>query len=611
MRRNLTDRVIDGSNNTVVSGSAPPKSCCDFGPRFEDFKGANYESGSYQDEVETTAFDFEATLERGSYRVTIQAGHSFADGLAIDRTAQFGAFSGLDFDLTSGLIEGTVDADLTPEDYKFYTSFVNTIRNDSDSTFLQADTEITTSGDFFSSVETGLKYRQYNKGAGRVKRDFLEDGTLAQFADSEITGFRVGVAPTKLWSFSIPALERWQNSVPEEAGTGNISWNDPNSRYDVEEEVTAAYIKGNFETENFRGNLGIRAVRTSTTSRASQYGGATGTVFVYNADRLGVVEQVEIKNDYTDVLPSLNVNYVGYDDIVLRFAAAKVLARPNYSSIAPYETRYCGSRGCLGFEGNEDLGPYRSNQYDISAEWYMNESSILSLAYFYKDIESYIDIESFTAIREYRALEVGTGEVFVEPREFTIERPFNGEGISIQGFEINYQQDLGYGFGVKANYTYAEANLNQTEEQREAGQEPFLFGHSERTWNATAHYQRRGFAARLSYTFRSEYPSNYLRGAGVLTSSQEASTISDNAYVALGSGVSRGLIGYKGDFGQFDFNASYYVTNDIEVLFQIINLSDEEIVWYASRENHTPDPGRPTGTYNHGRRYALGVKMRF
>ena len=596
--------VID--DGTVVSGTL--QACCipSFGPWANNnprsnLQGATYDTGSYQDEVETTAFDMEATLDRDTYTVTVQAGHSFADGLAIDKAAQFSAESGIVFDMTSGVMEATLDADLTPDDYLFYYSHINTIRNDSDSTFLQADTEITLDNAVFTSIEAGVKYRQFDKAASRVKRDFVEDGTLAQFALAPITSFEVGAAPSNMWDFNVGAFEQWQNAIPEVEGTGNSSWNDPNDRFDVSEEVTAAYLKGNFETALFRGNFGVRAVETSTTSKARRYGGSN-----FNAERRGAVEEIEIENEYTDILPSLNLNYVGFDDVILRFAAAKVLARPNYVSIAPFETRNCGSRGCTGFEGNPDLEPFRSDQLDLSAEWYINDSSILAFALFRKDIDSYIDIESFTATRDYRTLDAAGADVIVQ-REFALERPINGEGLTIQGFELNYQQDLAYGFGVKANYTYADADLEQTEAQMDADQEPVLFGHSEDTWNATVYYQRYGLAARLSYTFRSEYPSNHLHGANIQTSTQQAGT----ADLGLGFGVSRGLIGYKGDFGQLDFNASYHLTDDIQVLFQVINLGDEEIEWYASRENHTADQGRPIGIYNHGRRYAVGVKMKF
>ncbi|MCY4156507.1 MAG: TonB-dependent receptor [Gammaproteobacteria bacterium] len=601
-------RMLTIEDGTVVSGTL--QDCCipSFGPWANNnprgnLQAAIYDTGTYQDEAETTAFDLEATLERRDYRLTVQAGHSFADGLTIDKAAQFSAESGIVFDVTSGIMEATVDSDLTPDDYLFYYSHINTIRNDSDSTFLQLDGEFNLNNDVFQSVEVGVKYRDYNKGASRVKRDFVEDGTLAQFAGPPITDFKVGAAPGQLWNFNVPAFERWQNGIPEMAGTGNSSWNDPNDRFSVNEDVTAAYLQGNFDTGNFRGNIGLRAVRTSTTAEASRYTGSN-----FNAERRNAIRPAVNENDYTDILPSLNVNYVGFEDIVLRFAAAQVMARPNYVSIAPFETRNCGSRGCTGFEGNPDLEPYRANQYDISAEWYLNDTSILAFALFYKDIESYIDLESFSATRDYWTLDSAGMEVVVQ-RDFAMERPINGEGLTLRGFEINYQQDFGLGFGVQANYTYSDADLTQTDALKANDQEPVLFGHSEDTWNLSTYYQQYGLTARLSYTFRSEYASNHLHGANIQTNAQTGGT--QAADLGFGFNVSRGLIGYKGDFGQLDFNSSYHITDDIEVLLQVLNITDEEIEWYASRENHTPDQGRPIGVYNHGRRYAVGVNVKF
>ncbi|MCY3687468.1 MAG: TonB-dependent receptor [Gammaproteobacteria bacterium] len=591
--------LLQTNDGTAVAGSLPL--CCDN----ITWGSAIFDTGSYGDEVETTAFDIAATLDRGNYRVSVQAGRSFADGLAIDKAAQFSAKSAIDFDMRSGLMEAVLDGGLTPDDYNFYYSHINSIANDSDSTFLQADAEITLDNDLFSSVEAGIKYREYNKGASRVKRDFLESGTLAQFAGGPITDFKVGAVPGQLWNFNVGAFENWQNAIPEQAGTGNSSWNDPNDRYTAEEEVTAAYVKGNFETGDFRGNLGFRVVETSTRAEASRYTGRN-----FQADRNNLIRPVVTENDYTDVLPSLNVNYVGLEDVVIRFAAAQVMARPNYVNIAPFETRNCGSRGCTGYEGNPDLDPYRANQFDFSAEWYFSDTSLLAFALFHKDVESFIDIEAFEGTRNYWTLD-GDGMVVEETREFALERPINGEGLNIQGFEVSYQQDLGLGFGVQANYTYADADLTPTEAQVANDREPVLFGHSEDTYNLSAYYQQYGLTARLAYTFRSEYASNHLQGASALTSTQTLARAAEGNELGVGPGVSRGLIGYKGDFGTLDFNASYHVSDDIEILLQAINLTDEEIEWYASRENHSPDPGRPIGLYNHGRRYAVGVNVKF
>ncbi len=599
-------------NDTIVAARIPE--CCDNTSAVSSANAAGWSTGWYQDEVETTAFDVEATVEGDNWNLNVQAGHSFADGLALDRTVSFVSASSVDFDVREGALQWGIDPSLTPDDFRFRYSHINTIRNDSDTSFFQADFELDIGNELFSSVEAGVKYREYDKGAGRVKRDFAETGTLAQFSDGvQISGLKVGdPAPTAYWDIDIGALNAWHDANPFQPGTANGMWVDPNDRYRVNEEVTAAYLKGNFDTATIRGNIGVRAVQTSTLAAARRYSG-----FNYRAERDNVAEDTNLESKYTDILPSLNVNYVGFEDVVLRFAAAQVMARPNYVAIAPFETRNCGVRGCLGFEGNPDLEPYRANQYDLSAEWYFDESSFLAFALFYKDVKTFLDLEQFDANRDYRTER--DGEAVVENRLFTIERPINGNGLSIQGFEVNFQRDLAYGFGVTANYTYAEADLTPTEAQIERGQEPVLFGHSEDTWNATLFYQRFGLAARLSYTFRGEYPSNHLNSASVLSSAQQFTSVGSNPNgtsidteaVVGGAGAARGLIGYKGDFGSLDFNASYHVTDNIEVLFQVINLNDEEIFWYASREDHTADPGRPIGLYNHGRRYALGIKMRF
>ncbi|WP_157772789.1 TonB-dependent receptor domain-containing protein, partial [Pseudoponticoccus marisrubri] len=83
------------------------------------------------------------------------------------------------------------------------------------------------------------------------------------------------------------------------------------------------------------------------------------------------------------------------DDVVMRFAAAKVLSRPDYDNLKM--TRgFANSIWVPGYDGfgsggNPDLEPYRATQYDLSTEYYFTDSSIVSVAYFYKDIDTYID----------------------------------------------------------------------------------------------------------------------------------------------------------------------------------------------------------------------------
>lgn len=92
-----------------------------------------------------------------------------------------------------------------------------------------------------------------------------------------------------------------------------------------------------------------------------------------------------------------------------------------------------------------------------------------------------------------------------------------------------------------------------------------------------------GFSARVSYTYRSEYfYTTYL-----------------------------GLNQYIDDFGQYDLNLSYNVTDNLNVLFQAINLTDEDQRSMSSNSTGMSDSNRPLAIHNYGRRFLLGAQYKF
>ena len=48
-------------------------------------------------------------------------------------------------------------------------------------------------------------------------------------------------------------------------------------------------------------------------------------------------EPITASNSYTDVLPSLNVRWEVADNLILRFAASKAIARPAFSDMQAYQ----------------------------------------------------------------------------------------------------------------------------------------------------------------------------------------------------------------------------------------------------------------------------------
>ena len=76
---------------------------------------------------------------------------------------------------------------------------------------------------------------------------------------------------------------------------------------------------GNLGGDRWRGNVGVRFVRTEQTSTGNQIGVPNPQV----DSPFGDYTPVTVDRSYDDVLPSLNFAYDLTDEIVLRFAAAK------------------------------------------------------------------------------------------------------------------------------------------------------------------------------------------------------------------------------------------------------------------------------------------------
>lgn len=315
------------------------------------------------------------------------------------------------------------------------------------------------------------------------------------------------------------------------------------STFDVNEQIFAGYIKADIEADSLRGNVGVRLVHTKQQSAA--YIGQTGEEVWTQKD-----------SDYFDILPSVNLAMDLSDDLVLRMSAARVMSRPDYADMTA-STSY-NKETQTGSGGNVDIDPYRATQFDVGLEWYFDESGILSTAIFHKDIQSFIDTQA--------GLEVHEGV------EILINRPVNGKGGTIKGLEIGYQQDLLAGFGVIANYTYVDG-----EAKDEQGNDITIPGNSEHTVNLSAYFDNDLFSGRLSYNYRTGYDTG------------------------------KGWPGYVDDYGQLDINLSYHVNDNITVVLEGVNLTDEQTFSYQQKGVTQA----LTGVYADGRRFVTGVRVKF
>src|SRR5690606_7760647 len=106
-----------------------------------------------------------------------------------------------------------------------------------------------------------------------------------------------------------------------------------------------------------------------------------------------------ISREYTDTLPAFNLAYQPLDDVIVRFAASKNMMPLELiqwgGGISPGRV-FNDECSCMRLtdggtaSGNPDLNPWRSNNYDITAEWYFGDASLINIGYFMVDIESFV-----------------------------------------------------------------------------------------------------------------------------------------------------------------------------------------------------------------------------
>jgi iron complex outermembrane receptor protein len=353
----------------------------------------------------------------------------------------------------------------------------------------------------------------------------------------------------------------------------------PLESFVVNEKALGGYAMANFEAENIRGNFGVRIVQTKQESNGWQVGVSPNTPGAIN-NPFGMIAPLSIDHDYTDVLPSANIVFDLTDSLVMRFGAARVMARPEYNRIAPTITSFTPLL-FTGTGGNPGLDPYRANQFDLSTEWYFGEGSLLSAALFYKDMDSYVvngtgperlpteiadpnDSRLSDPDADCQSISAGIYGCI-----YQIDRPVNGPGGEIQGVEFTWQQPIVGGFGVIANYTYSDASSENGDP---------VPGNSENTANLTAYFENDRFGARLSYNYRSEY-------------------FIDN---------DRGRQLYSDATDSVDLSINVNLTDNFALTFDGVNLLDEELFQYYDGLTN-----RPARYYDNGPIYYFGVRFNF
>jgi TonB-dependent receptor len=384
------------------------------------------------------------------------------------------------------------------------------------------------------------------------------------------------------------------------------------SNYQIEEKDTGGFVEMELDStlwgKRFRTNLGVRYVQTDQSSTGSTFSG-------------GVPLLATVEHKYSDTLPSLNMSLDITDDFIVRFAAAKVMARPNGSGqaggigvLAPGAAVGIAGANKTVTAGNPLLDPYRAKAYDLSAEWYFQRGALLSVAFFYKDINSFVQIVRQTG--DFSSNPLGLpdsvalttcGTAIPDPATclggWQFSLPRNSPGGNLKGVEVNYQQPFTFlpapfnNFGTLLNYTGVDSSIDYfVGTAPPAGQTQLqtidadLINLSKNSFNATLYYDNQKWSARVSAAYRSRY----------LTT-----VPGRNIIIPAGSSSGQFAEGTNSTLN-IDFSSSWNITENLTLTLEALNLTDE---W---QDQYIDNTANRLSYYHHqGRQYLVGGRFKF
>lgn len=110
----------------------------------------------------------------------------------------------------------------------------------------------------------------------------------------------------------------------------------------------------------------------------------------------GNIAEITRGGEYSELLPSIDFRIEPVDDLVARVSYSRTLARPDFGNLFASQSANGPDRPTLlggiaaGTQGNPDLDPLLSDNFDISLEWYFAPASFVSGAFFFKSVSNFV-----------------------------------------------------------------------------------------------------------------------------------------------------------------------------------------------------------------------------
>ena len=413
-------------------------------------------------------------------------------------------------------------------------------------------------------------------GAAAVPDDFFRRVTLPDKFRG-VQGANDAAVPQAIYTFDFERMAELLRNTYDICGnpqTGSAAPGTCLADYTVDRRIREKTISP-FVQLNFRFDVGsmpthliggVRYDQTTVTATGqiptplgTQWTGANEFAIITDPS---IVQFTTFKGSYENWLPAVDFDIEPIRNVKLRASYSHTITRADYGRLQgglelAANPRIGGGTGALG---NPGLLPFKSKNIDVSAEWYFDRESYVSVGFFNKDVKNFIGVNQLdqTAfnlrnpgsgpryraavaalgtndniqvrdyiLRNFPGSSTVTGTIQVEQPDgttinyltgnirglpeddlfnFQIEQPFNNDQTAnINGWEFALQHRLWQtGFGVILNYTIVNGDARY-DNARDPDVGQFALAGLSDSANAVLYYDKGGVQARVAYNWRGEF----------------------------------------------------------------------------------------------------------
>ncbi len=498
----------------------------------------------------------------------------------------------------------------TAEFANFQSNLVNVIASTRDACY----NEFVEGDSFLSSVRSGDLITTYDDNGDVAS----STNSWAQFdagcvADTAVASLNSLLGDINSFLTNADASENsFAEALNAFSSTGPTLADESLDVIDVQEVTKSLYFMTNYETTldgtlPISGNIGVRIVDTDV--KATGYRAALNVDTADDGEltlSFGDLERVTAEHSYTRVLPSVNLIMEVADDKVVRLGAFRAMSRADPADMGFSRTISSNSGdgdeaittldgliGTVSANGNPEIDPLMSWNYDASFEWYPNADTILALGGYYKSFQG-----GFENIRQNETYSVNGEDI---TRDVSVSQVSDDES-ALFGIELTASHAFTYlpgilsGLGAKVSYNYVtsdfefedsrygdvyERQLDGTVIQTNEGiiAPAGLPGLSENTMSAQVYYDIGALDLSVRYKYR------------------------DNYFQPFTSDGTR--LRYIGEVGVWEARAAYKLNDNFRLSAEIINIGSETKDQYAYVEDDLYEVN------DYGPRIFFGLRGRF